>query len=272
TSINGMLGRLEAALAERTRSESRLRRFVADASHELRTPLTSIRGYAELLRKGAFDSDEARQRAAERIEGEAARMTLLVDDLLLLARLDQGRPLDRARTDLRQVVADAVDAAGVNDSGHTVTLEGDRPVMVEGDAARLRQIADNLLRNALVHTPAATPVRVSVRTVGAHAVLRVSDEGPGLDAEQAARVFDRFYRGSEARTGDGTGLGLSIVAALAAAHGGRATLETSPGRGATFVVTIPAADLAPGAAPVTDGVTDRAPADPESPRAPAVRR
>ncbi len=241
TALNGMLSQIEAAFRERTSSEARLRRFVADASHELRTPLTSIRGYAELLRKGAFDTEDDRRRAAERIEGEASRMGLLVDDLLLLARLDQGRPLELDPVDLRRVVAEAVDAARTEDSGRPVTLEVEGPVVVRGDAARLRQIVDNLLQNASLHTPAGTPVHVERACGrGTTAVVRVADEGPGLDAEQAARVFDRFYRGSEARTGEGTGLGLSIVAALAAAHGGRAGVDTAPGAGAVFAVEIPA--------------------------------
>ena len=222
SALNGMLSQIEAAFGERTSSEARLRRFVADASHELRTPLTSIRGYAELLRKGAFDTEDDRRRAAERIEGEAARMSLLVDDLLLLARLDQGRPLDRepgrpvpGRRRRRRRRPDQRPRRGRSPSTSA------DPVVVQGDAARLRQIVDNLLHNAVVHTPPGTPVHVAVMRDGSNAVVRVADEGPGLDAEQAAHVFDRFYRGSEARTGEGTGLGLSIVAALAAAHGGQ---------------------------------------------------
>jgi two-component system OmpR family sensor kinase len=204
--------------------------------------LTSIRGYAELLRKGAFDTEDDRRRAAERIEGEAARMSVLVDDLLLLARLDQGRPLDRGPVDLCRVAADAVETARVNDGQQAVTLEADAPVVVLGDAGRLRQIVDNLLHNAAVHTPPGTPVHVRVMRQGKMAVIQVADEGPGLDAEQAARVFDRFYRGSKARTGEGTGLGLSIVAALADAHGGATRVDTAPGAGAVFTVEIPAAD------------------------------
>jgi two-component system OmpR family sensor kinase len=242
SALNGMLSQIEAAFRERTSSEARLRRFVADASHELRTPLTSIRGYAELLRKGAFDTEDDRRRAAERIEGEASRMGLLVDDLLLLARLDQGRPLELSPVDLCRVVADAVEATQVTDGHRPVTVETEGAVVVLGDAARLRQIVDNLLHNAVVHTPAATAVRVSVGREGPTAVVRVADDGPGLDSEQAARVFDRFYRGSEARTGEGTGLGLSIVAALAAAHGGRASVNAVPGAGAVFTVEIPAAE------------------------------
>jgi two-component system OmpR family sensor kinase len=245
--LNGMLSQIEAAFRERTSSESRLRRFVADASHELRTPLTSIRGYAELLRKGGFETEDERRRAAERIEGEAARMSLLVDDLLLLARLDQRRPLELEPVDLCQVVADAVEAVRLSDAERMVTLETDPPVVVQGDSARLRQIVDNLLHNAVVHTPPATPVEVRVGRHGTMAVVRVADEGPGLDAEQAARVFDRFYRGSEARTGEGTGLGLSIVAALVEAHGGRAGVDSAPGAGAVFTVEIPLADANGGA-------------------------
>jgi two-component system OmpR family sensor kinase len=240
--LNGMLSQIEAAFRERTSSEARLRRFVADASHELRTPLTSIRGYAELLRKGAFDSVDDQRRAAERIEGEAARMSLLVDDLLLLARVDQGRPLASERVDLCRVVADAVEAARLTDVGRPISVEFGGPVEVQGDAARLRQIVDNLLHNAVVHTPPMTPVHVEVRRRGADALITVADEGPGLDDEQAAHVFDRFYRGSEARTGQGTGLGLSIVAALAGAHGGRAEVDAAPGEGAVFTVELPAAD------------------------------
>ena len=249
--LNGMLSQIEAAFRERTSSEGRLRRFVADASHELRTPLTSIRGYAELLRKGAFETEDDRRRAAERIESEAARMSLLVEDLLLLARLDQGRPSVREAVDLGPIVTHAVDATRISDPGRTVTLSLNDPAVVQGDPARLRQIVDNLLHNAVVHTPAATPVHVSVRREGATAQVRVADEGPGLHAEQVAHVFDRFYRGSEARTGEGTGLGLSIVAALAAAHGGRAWVDSTPGAGSVFVVEIPLAG-AGGAAPAPD--------------------
>ena len=242
SALNGMLSQIEAAFRERSSSEDRLRRFVADASHELRTPLTSIRGYAELLRKGAFDTESDRRRAAERIEGEAARMSLLVEDLLLLARLDQGRPPTREPVDLCRVVADAVDATRINNEARPITLDLGGPVVVEGDLARLRQIVDNLLQNAVVHTPPATPVHVAVTRDGTNAIVRVADEGPGLELEQAAHVFDRFYRGKESRTGEGAGLGLSIVAALAAAHGGRARVDTAPGAGSVFVIEIPLTD------------------------------
>jgi two-component system, OmpR family, sensor kinase len=237
--LNGMLDQIESTFDEQTRSEVRLRGFVADASHELRTPLTSIRGYAELLRKGALTDEDERQRAAERIELEAQRMSVLVDDLLLLARLDQGRPIDRVPLSLDAVVAEAVDAARAVDDTRPISYTCPVPVTVAGDAARLRQVADNLLRNALVHTPPGTPIDVRVSARGSLAVLSVADAGPGLEPEQAARVFDRFYQGSAARTGSGSGLGLSIVAALAAAHGGRAMVESVPGAGCTFVVELP---------------------------------
>ena len=240
TALNGMLGQIEEAFRERSVSESRLRRFVADASHELRTPLTSIRGYAELLRKGAFSDEDGRRRASERIESEAARMSLLVDDLLLLARLDQGRPFERFPVEVAEVVSDAVDAARAVDPRRPISLDRHDSVLVEGDAVRLRQVVDNLLRNAQVHTPPGTPVHVRVARVGASAVITVADEGPGLDAEELARVFDRFYRGNEARTRGGTGLGLSIVAALAEAHGGKAHVKSVTGEGATFTVELPA--------------------------------
>jgi len=247
TALNGMLSQIEAAFRERAMSESRLRRFVADASHELRTPLTSIRGYAELLRKEALTDEDARRRAAERIEDEAARMSVLVDDLLLLARLDQGRPLEHTPVDLVELVGDSVEAARAIEPERPISLHAPDDVIVEGDSVRLRQVVDNLLRNASVHTPPRSPVHVRVIRSADWAVMSVADEGPGLDAEEKARVFDRFYRGNEARTRGGTGLGLSIVAALAEAHGGRANVTSTPGRGATFTVWIPAVKAGAGA-------------------------
>jgi two-component system OmpR family sensor kinase len=249
--LNGMLGRIEAAMAERATSEHRLRRFVADASHELRTPLTSIRGYAELLRKGAL-RDEPARRAAARIEHEATRMGVLVDDLLLLARLDQGRPLELAPLELDTLVADAVDAVRAGDPTRPVAFAHREPLWVLGDPGRLRQVVDNLLQNASIHTPEGTPVHVSLTRHDGRAVLSVGDEGPGLRPEQAAHVFDRFYRGEEARGRPGTGLGLSIVAALAEAHGGEARVRARPGGGAEFVVDLP---LAAGDTDAGDGTT-----------------
>ena len=239
--LNTMLAQIEQSFAERRASEERLRRFVADASHELRTPLTSIRGYAELFRRGAGDRPEDLANAMRRIEGEGERMGDLVDELLLLARLDQGRPLERDPVDLSEVVAGAVDAARAVAPDRPIELETAGEVIVGGDRGRLRQIADNLLSNAIRHTPAGAPVRVSVTEAAGTAVLEVSDEGPGVPEEDRGRVFERFYRADSGRSRDtgGSGLGLSIVAAVAQAHGGRVTLDAAPQGGARFRVEIP---------------------------------
>ena len=240
--LNTMLARIEEAFAERQASEDRLRRFVADASHELRTPLTSIRGYAELFRRGASANPDDLERAMRRIEDEAARMGVLVEDLLLLARLDQRRPLEREPVDLAVIATDAVADAAAADPERTYAVEpGAAPV--EGDDARLRQVAANLLANARAHTPAGTSVRVRTAVDGDRAVLEVADDGPGIAPELAGRVFERFYRADPSRARDGTsgaGLGLSIVAAIAEAHGGSARVVAGSG-GATFRVELPAA-------------------------------
>ncbi len=240
TSLNAMLAQIEVAFEERRASEARLRRFIADASHELRTPLTSIRGYAELFRRGADTRPEDLATSMARIEAEAERMGVLVDDLLLLARLDQGRPLAREPVDLAQVAADAVDAARAIDPARRIELEAEAPAVLSGDAGRLRQVLDNLLENARVHVPDGTPTRVRVGVDGGDVVLTVADDGPGMDADTAARAFERFYRGDPARsraTG-GAGLGLSIVAAIVEAHGGTVALLPTD-TGATFEVRIP---------------------------------
>ncbi|MGP0031242.1 MAG: ATP-binding protein [Acidimicrobiales bacterium] len=239
--LNEMLTQIENAFDVKTASEERLRQFVAGASHELRTPLTSIRGYAELLRRGGFSDEEGRRKALQRIEDEATRMGGLVEDLLLLAELDRDRPLRVAPVDLRQISADVVDdaVAVLRDHGHELVLQPGAAVMVLGDAERLTQVAHNLVRNALAHTPVGTRVTVSVGVEGAMGCLRVSDDGPGINPVDAARIFDRFYRGDPARTGEGTGLGLAIVQAIAQALHGSARVESSPGRGAAFVVTLP---------------------------------
>ncbi|MEA2717060.1 MAG: two-component system, OmpR family, sensor kinase [Actinomycetota bacterium] len=248
--LNRMLGQIESAFDERRASEDRLRRFVADASHELRTPLTSIRGYAELFRRGAADRPEDLATAMRRIEEESARMGVLVEDLLLLARLDQGRPFEPVPVDLARLAADAVDDARAVSPDRPVVMAQGPPVMVLGDELRLRQVAANLLSNAQVHTPPGTTVRVAVAARGERALLEVSDDGPGLPPDVADKVFERFYRVDKARsraTG-GVGLGLSIVAAVAEAHGGSARLEApAPDRpGATFVVDLPLHRAAPG--------------------------
>ncbi len=240
-SLNAMLGQIQSAFEARRASEDRLRRFVADASHELRTPLTSIRGYAELFRRGAAERPADLEKAMRRIEEEATRMGVLVDDLLLLARLDQGRPLDRAPVDLVRVAADAVDDARATDPDRALSLDGPEHLVIEGDEPRLRQVAVNLVANACQHTPVEAPVVVRVTTSDGQAVLEVADRGAGLEPEAAQKVFERFYRAdpSRSRSGGGSGLGLSIVAAIAEAHGGRAIVDSTPGQGACFRVILP---------------------------------
>jgi two-component system OmpR family sensor kinase len=231
TALNAMLAQIEAAFEERRASEARLRRFVADASHELRTPITSIRGYAELFRRGADRRPEDLATSMARIEAEAERMGVLVDDLLLLARLDQGRPLDRDPVDLSALASEAVDAARAIDPERAIQVEAAAPALVTGDAGRLRQVLDNLLENARVHTPAGTRTTVAVRPGADVVTITVADDGPGMDAEIAARAFERFYRGDPARSREtgGAGLGLAIVAAIAEAHGGSVRVEESEG-------------------------------------------
>jgi two-component system, OmpR family, sensor kinase len=259
--LNAMLEQIERAFGARAasevrarESEQRMRQFVADASHELRTPLTSIRGFAELHRQGAVTDPAEVSRLLGRIEDEAKRMGLLVDDLLLLARLDQQRPLELAPVALDDVAAAAVEAARVAAPDRPVGLEvaGDgQPLVVEGDEARLHQVVANLLDNALAYSPAGTPVIVRVGRAGRDgadlASVEVVDQGPGLTPEQAERVFERFYRVDAARSRSlgGTGLGLSIVAAIVAAHGGTVEVDSSPGAGATFRVLLPPAGDGP---------------------------
>jgi len=240
--FNTMLGRIEGAFAERSASEDRLRRFVADASHELRTPLTSIRGYTELWRQGALGDPDNLADAMRRVEQEASRMGVLVDELLLLARLDQGRPLESAPVDLARVVADAVSDAAVVEPQRPITLDAPEHLIVDGDETRLTQMVVNLLANARTHTNPTTPVRVRLATTGTLAVLEVEDDGPGLGPEPE-RVFERFYRADRARSraSGGAGLGLSIVAAVSEAHGGRTAAGRSPSGGALLRVELPVA-------------------------------
>jgi two-component system OmpR family sensor kinase len=246
--LNGMLTQIQQALAssessaEKARSsEERMRRFITDASHELRTPLTTIRGFAELYRQGA-----ARDVAMllSRIESEASRMGLLVDDLLLLARLDVQRPLEHNQVDLLALASDAVHDAQAIDPSRSITMEVfDGPGIPEvlGDEPRIRQVLSNLVANALQHTPESAEVVVRVGTEGDDVVLEVADKGPGMSQQDASRVFERFYRtdSSRARASGGTGLGLSIVDSLVHAHGGDVTVTTTPGEGCCFRVTLP---------------------------------
>jgi two-component system, OmpR family, sensor kinase len=228
--FNAMVTRIESAFAERDatedelrRSEARLRRFVADASHELRTPLSAVAGYAELFDRGAADRPEDLSRVVKGIRAETDRMGVLVSDLLLLARLDEGRPLDRHPVELVSLAAEALDAARAAGPDWPVVLEAEKPVEVQGDAARLRQVVDNLLTNVRSHTPPRTRAVLRVSEADGEAVVEVEDEGSGLSDGQAAQVFERFFRAdaSRSRQHGGTGLGLAIVSAIVAAHGGR---------------------------------------------------
>ncbi|NBE56880.1 sensor histidine kinase, partial [Streptomyces boluensis] len=246
--LNRMLDHVHAALSARQESETRVRQFVADASHELRTPLASIRGYAELTRRGREETGPDTRHALGRIESEAARMTGLVEDLLLLARLDAGRPLAYASTDLAPLVVDAVGDARAAGGRHHWRLElPAEPALVRADSARLQQVLVNLLANARTHTPPGTTVTARVRWAGPDVYLEVADDGPGIAPELLPRVFERFARGDASRTraeadagqAGSTGLGLAIVQAVVAAHGGSVTVTSEPGR-TVFGVRLPA--------------------------------
>jgi two-component system, OmpR family, sensor kinase len=241
--LNGMLSQIEAAMAERTESNRRLRRFVADASHELRTPLTSIRGYSEMLRRGASKSPTDSELARRRIEEESIRMTGLVDDMLVLARLDQGRPIERAPVDLATIAGDALADARAVAPQRQISLTSNGPVIVNGDDTRLRQVLGNLVRNALVHTPQTTAIEIAVSTEDSVGRISVADHGPGLGTQDVNRIFEPFFRADPSRSRDsgGSGLGLSIVSAVVAAHGGRVKVSETNGGGATFEVELPLA-------------------------------
>ncbi|HEU5130197.1 MAG TPA: HAMP domain-containing sensor histidine kinase, partial [Glycomyces sp.] len=249
-SLNTMLGQLERAFAERAASEARMRDFVWDVSHELRTPLFGIKGSTELYRMGAMSERSDVDEAMRRIHREAARLASLTEDLLLLARLDEAAegPLDRTPMDLRTLAGDARHDVRALDPSRPVELTGPDgqgppgPAPVLADEARLRQVMTNLVGNAAAHTPPGTPVRIGVGTAGGRAVLEVADEGPGMTAEQAGRVFDRFYRADRSRnreSGASAGLGLAIARSLARAHGGEVELATAPGEGARFRLALP---------------------------------
>ncbi len=242
SAINRMLGHIASALSAREASEKKVRTFVADASHELRTPLASIRGYAELTRRGGHELPADVVHAMGRIESESLRMTSLVEDLLLLARLDDGRSLEELPVDLSALLADAVSDARAAGQDHEWALDlPEQPVVVPGDSARLHQIVANLLANARTHTPAGTRVTASVALEGTDAVLRVADTGPGIDPAVLPTVFERFARGdsSRSRVAGSTGLGLAIVEAVVTAHRGSVSVESEPGS-TVFTVRLPA--------------------------------
>jgi len=243
TSLNAMLARIEDAFSVRADSENKLRRFVADASHELRTPITAIRGFSELHRQGAVTGEKETTELIGRIENESKRMGSLVEDLLLLARLDQAREMDSKPVDINKVVEDAVISARAAGPEHPLTLNAeDEEIFTLGDEVRIHQVVANLLANARAHTPSGTPISVSVRRSETGIEVVVADKGPGLNAEDQKRIFERFYRAdaSRARTGaDGSGLGLSIVDAVMRAHGGSVSVQSTPGEGATFTLLFP---------------------------------
>jgi two-component system OmpR family sensor kinase len=240
SAVNRMLDHIATALSTRQASETRVRQFVADASHELRTPLSAIRGYTELAQR-MRDDNEAVAHAMKRVQSETERMTHLVEDLLLLARLDSGRPLERESVDLSRVAVDAVSDAHVAGPDHQWELDlPEKPVMVCGDAARLHQVVTNLLANARVHTGAGTVVTTRLASDETHAVLSVIDNGPGIPEQFQSEVFERFARGdtSRSRKGGSTGLGLAIVTAVVKAHNGTITLDSTPGH-TDFTVRLP---------------------------------
>ena len=239
--IQGLFDSQDAALVAKDRSESQLRRFVADASHELRTPLTAVRGYSELYRAGGLSEREDIDQAMARIGSESRRMAALVEDMLLLARLDQGRPLRHDTS--------AAERGGQRRAARPARGRPHRPVeanvksnvVVSGDEDRLRQVIGNLVTNVRVHTPADTPIEVALTARNGYSTLKVADHGPGIDPTHVEHIFDRFYRADSARSRDrgGSGLGLSIAASVAAAHGGEISYSNTPGGGATFTLTLP---------------------------------
>jgi len=240
--LNAMLDRLEQAFAEREASETRLRRFLADASHELRTPLSSIRGYAELFRIGAARDEADTEKAMRRIESETVRMGVLVEDLLTLARLDELHDHVREEVDLAHLARDAASDARAIDPSRSIGVAGEDRAVVLGDPHQLRQVVGNLMRNALVHTPAATPIELTVGRKDGQVSLEVRDHGPGLPAAAQDSVFERFWRAEKGRSRGraGAGLGLAIVAGIVTAHDGTVTAENARDGGARFVVALPA--------------------------------
>ena len=243
TSLNTMLSRIESSFDARTESENKLRRFVADASHELRTPLTAIRGFSELIRQGAVTGEDATKELVGRIEGESKRMGALVEDLLLLARLDQAREMESKPVNLNEVVESAVASARVAGPNHPVSYSApSEELFALGDEARIHQVVANLLANARAHTPGGTEIEVSLTrdTDGIH--IAVADNGPGLSLEDQKKIFERFYRADPSRVridGEGSGLGLSIVDMVMKSHGGSVSVVSELGKGATFTLFFP---------------------------------
>jgi len=244
TALNVMLERIQAGFGDLQLSENRLRRFVSDASHELRTPIAAVSAYAQLFRQGASEREEDLPRVMEGIERETARMGRLVEDLLLLARIDEQHPFDLEPVELVGLVAEAVETARTVGPAWPISLVASEPVEIMGDWGGLRQVVDNLLANVRAHTAPGTTATVSVGRAGREAFVEVSDEGSGISEEQAAVVFERFFRAdpSRSRESGGAGLGLAIVATIVRAHGGKVTAVARPGRGALFRVVLPAID------------------------------
>jgi two-component system OmpR family sensor kinase len=243
SSLNSMLTRIEESFAARTQSEEKLRRFVADASHELRTPLTAIRGFSELYRQGAVKGDVDTKELVARIEGESKRMSSLVEDLLLLARLDKSREMRSEAVDIVKVVADATASAQVSGPNHPITLIApNSEIFMLGDEVRIHQVIANLLANARTHTPDGTPTAVMITSTDTAVSISVADQGPGMSDVDHKRIFERFYRADSSRTRsgeDGTGLGLSIVEAVMRAHDGTVSVESELGKGSKFTLTFP---------------------------------
>ena len=246
-SLNTMLSRIEESFTIRTESENKLRRFVADASHELRTPLTAIRGFAELHRQGAVVGEEKTKELVSRIEKESIRMSSLVEDLLLLARLDQSRELTFDPVDVNHLVKEAVASAQAAGPGYEITVSSTNDeVFVLGDSMRIHQAIANLLANARTHTPVGTKIAVNISQGDLETKISISDNGPGLSEEDQKRVFERFFRADPSRVrvgGEGSGLGLAIVDAVMKAHGGRVEVNSKIGAGATFTIVFPQKDL-----------------------------
>ena len=242
--LNTMLDEIEAAFTAREQNEQKLRRFLADVSHELRTPLTSIQGFAELFRLGADHPDFDHALVMRRIEQESQRMKVLVDDLLLLARLDEQRPVERSSFDLAVLAADACSDARAVAPDRPVTLFAPEPVVISGNQDHCRQAIANLMTNAIRHTPAASAIEISVQRIGDEAVVQVRDHGSGLDEAALAHAFDRFWQADSARVGAGSGLGLSIVQGIAVEHGGRVDVSNAVDGGAVFSIRMPI-DAAP---------------------------